>query len=156
MRLVVALSFEVDDPEAVAGILDAINPPSLPGFAGEARVAIADGAVGVERWLDALDPLLPPVPEPGDVHVHDAADEESPTVLRSFMVTAAVAADEGGIAPGVPVLVFDLVLADMFLPTGPAVPLRILVEHSDKSSRALAAGIQRGIGLLDELGKRRS
>lgn len=100
--------------------------------------------------------MLPPVPEPGDAHVHDPGDDDTVTVLRSFMVTAAVSAPEDASAPGVPVVVLDLVLADMFWPDGPAVPLRILVEHSDKSSRTLVAGMLNSIAMLDALAEPRS
>lgn len=101
------------------------------------------------------DPLLPPVPEPGDQNIHDPADDETVTLLRSFMVSAAMSAPEDSTLPAVPTLVLDLVLVDLFFPDGPAVPLRILVEHSDRSSRAVVAGMQRAIAMLDAIAERR-
>lgn len=101
------------------------------------------------------DPLLPPVPEPGDEHIHDATADENVALVRSFMVTAALSTPEDSTLPAVPTLVFDFVLVDLFDPQGPAVPLRILVEHSAVSSHAIVAGMVRAMGMLDEIAKRR-
>lgn len=50
-KVIVVLSFETT-PEAIPEILKRIDPPSLPGFAGQARVAIGPEAKYVETWLD--------------------------------------------------------------------------------------------------------
>lgn len=53
MRAIVVLSFELDAPEDAALILGAIDPPSLPGFAGEVRIAVEPVASAVVAFLDA-------------------------------------------------------------------------------------------------------
>lgn len=53
MRALVVLSFDLDSPEDVAGILQAINPPLLPLFAGVARIVVEPEASRIERWLDS-------------------------------------------------------------------------------------------------------
>lgn len=50
-KAIIVLSFETT-PEQIGTILEKINPPSLPGFAGAARVAIGPEAKYVETWLD--------------------------------------------------------------------------------------------------------
>jgi hypothetical protein len=52
MKVAVVLSFETPNPEVIADILSAINPPELPHFAGQARIAIGPEAKYVEAWLD--------------------------------------------------------------------------------------------------------
>lgn len=50
-KSIIVLSFE-STPEKLAEILRQINPPSLPGFTGAARIAIGPEAKYVETWLD--------------------------------------------------------------------------------------------------------
>jgi hypothetical protein len=52
MKAVVVLTFEVPDPEALAGVLVAIDPPHLPYFTGEARVTVDPWASALEAFLD--------------------------------------------------------------------------------------------------------
>jgi hypothetical protein len=99
------------------------------------------------------DPLLPKIPEPGDTTDHTIG--ATVTLLRSFMVLAAVSSDPDSDEPGVPVVVMDLVLVDAFAPDAGAVPIRVMVEHSDLSTRALLDGLQRSISMLDGLGEAR-
>lgn len=97
------------------------------------------------------DPMLPEVPQPGDSRTHDPNGPDTLTVLQSFMVTAGVSSPEDPAVPGTPVVVLDLVLVDAFAPQAGAEPIRILVEHSDRSTRAFLAGIAHAIELLDAL-----
>jgi hypothetical protein len=57
-KAIVVLSFETE-PEQLAEVLAKINPPSLPGFTGSARIAIGPEAKYVETWLDDGDPTSP-------------------------------------------------------------------------------------------------
>ena len=50
-KAIIVLSFETT-PEALPEILTKINPPSLSGFTGSARIAIGAEAKYVETWLD--------------------------------------------------------------------------------------------------------
>lgn len=52
MKAVVVLTFELPNPEAAADVLDAIDPPHLPHFAGEARITVDPWATAVEDFLD--------------------------------------------------------------------------------------------------------
>jgi hypothetical protein len=53
MKTIVVLSFDLPEPENIAQVLDAIDAPKLPFFAGEARIAVEDVAEAVTLWLDA-------------------------------------------------------------------------------------------------------
>lgn len=50
-KAIIVLSFDTT-PEQLPTILTKINPPSLPGFTGKARIAIGPEAKYVETWLD--------------------------------------------------------------------------------------------------------
>lgn len=52
MKAIVVLSFELAEPEQVVDILAAIDPPSLPNFTGQARIAVGSDALAVVTWLD--------------------------------------------------------------------------------------------------------
>lgn len=52
MKVLVALTFEANQPEDVVPILQAIDPPNLPHFAGLARVVVDPHASAIEQWLD--------------------------------------------------------------------------------------------------------
>jgi hypothetical protein len=54
-KFIVVLSFETT-PEALPDILKRIDPPSLPGFTGQARIAVGPEAKYVETWLDEETP----------------------------------------------------------------------------------------------------
>ncbi len=56
MRAIVVLSFELPDPDAIVEVMKALDPPALPHFAGEARVAIDPVASQVCKWLDDDEP----------------------------------------------------------------------------------------------------
>lgn len=57
MKAIIVLSFEIDEdkPEQVLAILKALDPPQLPHFAGDARIAIAEVASSVLTYLDGAD-----------------------------------------------------------------------------------------------------
>ncbi len=55
MKAIVVLTFDLQSPEDIAEVVKAINPPSLPYFAGEARVTSDPWASVVTDWLDAED-----------------------------------------------------------------------------------------------------
>jgi len=50
-KTIVVLTFDTE-PEKLPEILALIDPPRLPGFTGEARIAIGPEAKYVETWLD--------------------------------------------------------------------------------------------------------
>jgi hypothetical protein len=56
MKALIVLTFEIPTPEHIATVLDAINPPTLPHFAGQARVVVDPFATTVTKWLDADEP----------------------------------------------------------------------------------------------------
>src|SRR5690606_17579008 len=47
MKTIVVLEFDLENPEAIAGILTAIDPPNLPPPASSARIAVAMPAARV-------------------------------------------------------------------------------------------------------------
>jgi hypothetical protein len=53
MKVIVVLTFDLSQPEQIADVLDALNPPGLPFFAGQARIALDPVASAVTDWLDA-------------------------------------------------------------------------------------------------------
>lgn len=55
MKVIVVLSFDLQNPEDIVQVVKAINPPSLPYFAGEARITNDPWASTVTDWLDAED-----------------------------------------------------------------------------------------------------
>lgn len=55
MKYIVVLSLDLDGlsgPEALVEVLKKIDPPSLPGFTGTARIAVDPVASKIEEWLD--------------------------------------------------------------------------------------------------------
>ena len=50
-KAIIVLSFNTT-AEELPDILSRINPPRLPGFTGEARIAFGPEAKYVETWLD--------------------------------------------------------------------------------------------------------
>lgn len=55
-RLIVVLTFGIDEPEEIVKILKAIDPPHLPHFAGEVRVALDPYASHVIDYLEGRTP----------------------------------------------------------------------------------------------------
>lgn len=53
MKVLIVLSLEVPEPEEVATALLHIDPPSIPGFSGQARIVVDPHATTVEEWLDS-------------------------------------------------------------------------------------------------------
>lgn len=51
-RAVLVVELTIERPEQIAEALTAINPPSIPAFAGAVRVAIGDVATALVEWLD--------------------------------------------------------------------------------------------------------
>jgi hypothetical protein len=52
MKYLIVLSFDLDGPEGIADVLKKIDPPSLQGFTGVARVTVDPIATQIEEWLD--------------------------------------------------------------------------------------------------------
>ena len=52
MKALVVLSLELPSPDAVVDVLQAIDPPNLPHFSGEARIVVDPHATAVTEWLD--------------------------------------------------------------------------------------------------------
>jgi len=52
VRLGVILWFDVESPEDVPLVLDAIDPPELPGFAGTCDLTIGPSSDALRAWLD--------------------------------------------------------------------------------------------------------
>lgn len=55
---IVVLSFKVE-PEQIVDVLHAIDPPHLPHFAGQARIAVGTDAAAVIDWLEDRTDTLP-------------------------------------------------------------------------------------------------
>ena len=76
---IVVLSFKLV-PEQITDVLHAIDPPHLPHFAGQARIAVGTDAAAVIDWLEGRADTLPPAtPCPkclGDKHVANTDDAE--------------------------------------------------------------------------------
>lgn len=52
MKAIVVLTFNLPYPESAVSILEAIDPPNIPHFAGEVRIAIDKDAQHIIDWLD--------------------------------------------------------------------------------------------------------
>jgi hypothetical protein len=55
MRCALVINFEIAQPEDVAGLLERIDPPSLPWFDGEVRVVVGQDVDDLKVWLDEGD-----------------------------------------------------------------------------------------------------
>lgn len=53
MKALLVLTLELPDPEAIVATLEAVNPPSVPHFAGDVRIVVEPHASTVTTWLDA-------------------------------------------------------------------------------------------------------
>lgn len=51
MKVVIALEFEITDPEDILAAVTAIDPPRLPGFARQMWVCPDPGASVLIQWL---------------------------------------------------------------------------------------------------------
>ena len=51
-RAVIVIELSLERVEQIAEALTAINPPSIPAFAGAVRVAVGDVATALVEWLD--------------------------------------------------------------------------------------------------------
>lgn len=73
MKVLVILEFEIPNPECVAEVLSAINPPALPHFQGDARITIEPVSSAIINFLD----------ESGEIHMMmgsvDITPPEPPT-----------------------------------------------------------------------------
>jgi hypothetical protein len=56
MKAIFVLTMDLPNPEAAATVLEQMDPPSIPHFAGEVRVAIGGDAQHVIDWLDEENP----------------------------------------------------------------------------------------------------
>lgn len=55
MKLLAVLAFEAPTPEHVTKIVDGLNPPKLPYFSGDLRIAVDPAATVVTEYLDGGD-----------------------------------------------------------------------------------------------------
>lgn len=55
MKTNIVLEFDVPDPAAIVDVMKKLDPPSLPHFAGSARVVVEPHASRMIEWLDADD-----------------------------------------------------------------------------------------------------
>lgn len=53
--IVISVDLPDDSPEAAVDVIKSIDPPSIPHFAGEVRIAVGPYAQSVTDWLDADD-----------------------------------------------------------------------------------------------------
>lgn len=53
MRIAIVLTFDIPDPETVPSIIEAIDPPNLPHFDGNARIVVEPEVDELVGWLDA-------------------------------------------------------------------------------------------------------
>lgn len=59
MNAIVVISLDLPDGQQIQEVLDYINPSSVPHFAGQVRVAVADDAQQVIDWLEGDSDELP-------------------------------------------------------------------------------------------------
>lgn len=52
-RAIVVISLAVDDAAQIAETLEALDPPNVPHFGGQVRVAVDPYASRVLDWLDS-------------------------------------------------------------------------------------------------------
>lgn len=52
MKILIALSFDVPDPESVAKILHVIDPPKIPYFDNTVRVVVGTDVDDTIKFLD--------------------------------------------------------------------------------------------------------
>jgi hypothetical protein len=49
---IVVLSFQIDHTEQITDVLEFMDPPEIPHFAGSAHILVGDNAQDLIRWLD--------------------------------------------------------------------------------------------------------
>jgi hypothetical protein len=59
VNAIVVISLNLSDGEQIASVLDHINPPSIPHFAGQVRIAVGSDAQRVVNWLEGAVEELP-------------------------------------------------------------------------------------------------
>lgn len=145
MRAIVVLEFEIKEPEEVAGILTAIDPPKLPKFSGAARVSVGMPAARVIEYLDGPDggPMGAPVPEVS------GALKRLEQLTRDFAHYARHGSPAGGIDTFFRVLHGHL--SSLLLYAGGYAPLAEVVAGLEADDRAIAedaikAGITAAVG----------
>lgn len=50
--MLLVLTMDLPEPEKIVDVLDIINPPNLPHFAGTIRPVVDPSASELEKWLD--------------------------------------------------------------------------------------------------------
>ena len=55
MKAIIVLSVDLPKPEDAVKIIKAIDPPNIPFFTGEARIAVGPDAQHVINYLDGND-----------------------------------------------------------------------------------------------------
>lgn len=55
MKAIIVVSVDLPTPEHAVDVLTAMDPPSIPHFAGEVRVSVGEDAQRVIDWLDEED-----------------------------------------------------------------------------------------------------
>jgi hypothetical protein len=52
MNVIVVISLNMPDPQQIAEVLEHIDPPHIPHFAGQVRVAVGSDAQRIVNWLE--------------------------------------------------------------------------------------------------------
>lgn len=148
MKTIVVLEFDLDDPEDVAGILTAIDPPKLPHPASSARIALAMPAARVLEYLDDNSTAegSPVLPDAG-------ALARLLQLTRDFDHYARHGDPEQGADAFFRMLHGHL--TSMYLLASGAATLPNVVDELEKHDRALAAD-SIAAGLTTPVGSRRS
>ena len=55
MKAIIIVSVDLPDPDDLSAVLVHMDPPNIPHFDNEVRVAIEDARQHVLDWLDALE-----------------------------------------------------------------------------------------------------
>jgi hypothetical protein len=59
MNVIVVIGFNLPDGQQIAEVLEHIDPPRIPHFAGQVRVAVGSDAQRVVNWLEGTVEDLP-------------------------------------------------------------------------------------------------
>lgn len=99
---IVVLSFKLD-VEQIADVLHAIDPPRLPHFAGQARIAVGTDAAAVIDWLEGRADTLPhttPCPRClGDKQIANSDDGERWSAWANLPAGSDLAVQVGIVKP---------------------------------------------------------
>lgn len=52
MKMLLVLTMDLPEPEKIVDVLDILDPPNLPYFAGKVRIVVDPSASEMEEWLD--------------------------------------------------------------------------------------------------------